>query len=184
VLLPGHGLPIYGAEKVQTALLDTARYLETIYQQTLAMLNTGATIYDIIQSIRIPAELAERPFLQPVYDEPEFVARNIYRCLAGWYTGVPSELKPAPPSQRAREIATLAGGVDKLLARADALLEAGDVRMASHLVDWAIEATPDSAEAHQMRARVYAQRGAEAVSTMSRGIFMAAHRDSAKRGGK
>jgi len=184
LLLPGHGLPIYGAEKVQTALLDTAKYLEIIYQQTLAMLNEGATIYDIIQAIQIPAELAERPFLQPVYDEPEFVARNIYRCLAGWYTGVPSELKPAPPSQQAREIAELAGGVHKLLARADALLEAGDVRMACHLVDWSIEVAPHSAEAHQLRARVYAQRGTEALSTMSKGIFNAAHRESSKRGAK
>ena len=35
VLLPGHGVPIFGAERVRAALLDTADYLESLYRQTL-----------------------------------------------------------------------------------------------------------------------------------------------------
>lgn len=182
LLLPGHGVPVFGADKVQTVLLDTAKYLETIYEQTLALLNQGATIYDIIESIQIPTALTEQPFLQPVYDEPEFVARNIYRCLAGWYSGIPSELKPASPNQQALVIAELAGGVEQLLTRADALLEAGDVRMACHLVDWSLEVSPDSKEVHELRARVYAKRSEVEPSTMSRGIFNAAQRESAEHG--
>lgn len=171
VLLPGHGLPVFGAERVHTALVETADYLEHIHRVTLAGLNSGATVYDIVGALEIPERLRDRPYLQPVYDEPEFVARNVVRCYGGWYSGVPSELKPAHPREQAREIVRLAGGVAPLLERAGALLAAGDMRLASHLVDWAVAAEPDSKEAHAVRAAVYEARTAAESSTMSKGIF-------------
>ncbi|HTO06580.1 MAG TPA: alkyl sulfatase dimerization domain-containing protein [Myxococcota bacterium] len=182
VLLPGHGVPIYGAERVRAALLDTADYLESLYRQTLELLNRGATVYEIVETVRPPAALADRPYLQPIYDEPEFIVRNVVRCLGGWWSGVPSELKPAPRAQQAREIAALAGGVGGLLARASASLAAGDLRMASHWVDWAVEAEPESREAHALRSDVYARRVEAESSTMSKGIFRAAANESAKKG--
>jgi alkyl sulfatase BDS1-like metallo-beta-lactamase superfamily hydrolase len=182
ILLPGHGIPILGGARVREALLDTAECLESLYRQTVERMNEGATIYEIVESVQMPTELREKPYLRPVYDEPEFIVRNIYRCLGGWYSGIPSELKPAPRSAQAREIADLAGGVEKLLARARVYAQKGDLRMASHLVDWALEADPDSAEVHQVRAKVYQQRIELAPSTMSKGIYAAAVRQSETRG--
>ncbi|HXX49196.1 MAG TPA: alkyl sulfatase dimerization domain-containing protein, partial [Myxococcota bacterium] len=181
VLLPGHGLPIFGAERVRAALLDTADYLDSLYRQTLEALNRGATVYEIIETVKPPASLADRPYLQPVYDEPEFIVRNVVRCLGGWYSGVPSELKPAPRGQQAREIAEVAGGVAKLVARAEACRARGDLKMASHWADWAVEADPDSREAHAARAAIYAERVDAESSTMSKGIFRAAANESKAR---
>ena len=180
LLLPGHGLPIAGAARVQSALLDTAAYLESLVSQTLERLNAGQTIYEILQEVRPPAALAEKPYLRPVYDEPEFIVRNLWRCFGGWYSGIPSELKPAPRAALAREVVTVAGGLDKLLARAQALLSADDARMAAHFVDWAVEAEPASREAHAVRAQVYQALTKKATSTMSRGIYGAAARESEK----
>jgi alkyl sulfatase BDS1-like metallo-beta-lactamase superfamily hydrolase len=181
LLLPGHGLPIAGAARVREALVDTALYLESLYRQTLELLNTGASVYEIVERVRAPAHLEAKPYLRPVYDEPEFIVRNVVRCLGGWYTGVPSELKPAPRAALAREIAALAGGVERLLTRADERLREGDLRLASHLADFACEAAPDSAEAHRVRAAVYQRRVAAEPSTMSKGIFGAAARESAEK---
>jgi alkyl sulfatase BDS1-like metallo-beta-lactamase superfamily hydrolase len=184
VLLPGHGLPVIGAARVREALLDTADYLESLHAQTLAAMNQGATIYEILEHVRPPAALAAKPYLRPVYDEPDFIVRNVYRCLGGWYSGVPSELKPSPRRQQAREIAALAGGVDRLLARARECAEAGDLAIACHLVDWAADAEPESGEVHQLRAEVYGRRALAEPSTMSKGIFGAAARDSSERSGQ
>ncbi len=183
LLLPGHGLPIAGAAPVRQVLEDTAAYLESLYADTLALLNQGATIYDIVETVRPPAALAEKPYLRPVYDEPEFIVRNVVRHLGGWYSGVPSELKPAPRRELAREIATLAGGLAPLLARARAALEAGDLKIACHLVDFAADADPASREAHALRAEVYARRVAAESSTMSKGVFGAAARESREKAG-
>ncbi len=181
VLLPGHGVPIFGAERVRSALLDTADYLDSLYRQTLECLNAGMGVYEIIETVKPPAALAEKPYLQPTYDEPEFIVRNVVRCLGGWWTGVASELKPAPRAQQAREIAEVAGGVARLLERAAKSLGSGDLRMASHWVDWAADAEPASTEVHRLRADVYKRRVDAETSTMSKGIFRAAANDSTRK---
>src|SRR5260370_35072094 len=72
------------------------------------MMNSGATLDEIIHTVRAPDTIAGKPWLQAVYDEPEFIVRNIWRLEGGWYDGVPSNLKPASDAERAREIAALA----------------------------------------------------------------------------
>ncbi|MFP6583236.1 MAG: alkyl sulfatase dimerization domain-containing protein, partial [Candidatus Hydrogenedentota bacterium] len=180
VLLPGHGLPVYGEDRVQTALLKTAEYLEAIYTDTLSLINQGAPINEIIHAVQAPSSLTQLPFLQPIYDEPEFIVRTIHRCLAGWYSGIPSELKPASHDEQAREIVTLSGGLGAVLGRANTLSSAGNHRMACHWVDWAVAADPDSKEAHTVRAQVYGARLKEETSTMSKGIYGQAKGDSTK----
>ena len=178
LLLPGHGWPIAGAARVREALTDTAAYLESLVHQTLERLNAGETVYQILDAVRPPPELEEKPYLRPVYDEPAFIVRNLWRCYGGWYSGVPSELKPAPRSSLAREVTALAGGLEKLLERARSLRQAGEPQLAAHLVDWAVEAEPRSPEAHALRAEVYQALMDAATSTMSKGIYGAAARDS------
>ena len=65
-LLPSHGPPIVGAERVREALTCTAAYLESLVEQTLALMNAGARLDEIIHTVRPPADLAAKPYLQPV----------------------------------------------------------------------------------------------------------------------
>jgi alkyl sulfatase BDS1-like metallo-beta-lactamase superfamily hydrolase len=178
VMSPGHGVIVVGRERVQEALTDTAEFLESLHDQTVALMNQGATLDTIIHTVRPPAHLEDRPYLQPVYDEPEFIVRNTWRLYGGWYDGTPSHLKPAPQAQQGAEIAGLAGGVRPLVERARQLMADGDLAIASHLVDWAMAAEPDNAEMHEVRAEVYTRRASESRATMTRGIFRAAAWDS------
>jgi alkyl sulfatase BDS1-like metallo-beta-lactamase superfamily hydrolase len=180
VLCPGHGVPVYGADRVREVLSNCARYLESLYSQTLALLNEGAPINEIVHAVRVPEDLGELPYLQPIYDEPEFIVRTVHRCLAGWYSGVPSELKPASHMEQGREIVDMAGGLEAVLERASALSEAGNHRMACHWADWAIAAESESKEAHGVRAAVYGRRIESETSTMALGVYNEAKRDSEK----
>ena len=176
VLLPGHGLPIVGAARVKRALTEGAELLDSLVEQTLALMNEGARLDDIVQTVRAPAHLLERPYLHAVYDEPEFVVRNLWRLYGGWYDGDPSHLKPAPAGVLAREIAELAGGASRLAARALEVAAEGDLRLAGHLAELAAQAAPDDAGVHAARAGVFGARAREEASTMSKGIFSwAAH---------
>ena len=187
VILPGHGLPVIGADRVRQALDDTAEMLESLHDQTLVLMNAGARLDEIIHTVVAPAHLLEKPYLQPVYDEPEFVVRNTWRLYGGWYDGNPATLKPAREAALANELATLAGGAGVLAERAAALAEAGDdasLRLAGHLAELATLADPDSAAAHAVRRDVFRLRAAAATSTMAKGIFgWAAHESEAKAGG-
>lgn len=183
VLLPGHGVPIFGEIHVRHVLNDTAEYLESLNAQTLAMMNEGATLDDIVNTVKPPAALAEKPYLQPVYDEPEFIVRNVWRLNGGWYDGIASHLKPPPHRALAVEVAALAGGADVLVGRALAKLEAGELAIAAELIDWAVAAASDPRAAHEARMRIYTARADEATSTMAHGIFRAVAVESADKAG-
>jgi glyoxylase-like metal-dependent hydrolase (beta-lactamase superfamily II) len=126
-LLPGHGLPVCGADRVATALTDTAELLESLVSQTLAIMNGGGRLDEAIHTVAVPRRLADRPYLQPVYDEPEFIVRTIWRLYGGWWDGNPATLKPAPERALAAEIAALTGGAAALAARAVELAESVSV---------------------------------------------------------
>jgi glyoxylase-like metal-dependent hydrolase (beta-lactamase superfamily II) len=189
-LLPGHGVPVIGADRVAAALADTAELLETLVGQTLAVMNAGGRLDDAIHTVAVPRRLADRPYLQPVYDEPEFIVRTVWRQYGGWWDGNPATLKPAPERALAAELATLAGGPRVLAARAVELAErtpaaqpAGDpgvaalpggeegLRVAGHLAELAWLASPEDNEIAQARHRVYSIRAERATSTMSVGIY-------------
>ena len=180
VLLPGHGVPVIGADRVRQALTDTASYLQSLHDQTVELMNAGARLDEILHTVRPPAELAGRPYLQPVYDEPEFVVRNVWRLYGGWWDGNPATLKPAPERDVAATVVDLAGA-DAVARRVDELVAAGDepsLRLAGHLAEWLVQAHPGSAEAKAVRHRVFAARVEQERSTMSKGVFGWAARES------
>ena len=175
---PAHGLPIVGRDRVEIVLGDIAEALEHLAGRTLDLMNEGATIDEIIHTVRVPSHLADRPWLAPQYDEPEFVVRNVYRQFGGWWDGNAANLKPAPEAAVATEVVGLAGSVETLVERALALVEAGDLRLACHLVEMAVAAEPTHEGAQRARADVYWHRRATERSLMSKGVYAAAARES------
>jgi len=141
-------------------------------------MNEGASLNTILNNITVPQDLIKRPYLQPVYDEPEFIVRNIWRRYGGWHDGTPSHLKPASDKSLGTEIAQLAGGAHKLAARAEELSKEGDNRLACHLVDWAFKAAPDDDRVKAAVNNVYTVRAQAESSTMAMGIFLSAARES------
>jgi alkyl sulfatase BDS1-like metallo-beta-lactamase superfamily hydrolase len=181
-LLPGHGFPVVGADRVRQALTDTADLLDSLVDQTLAVMNAGGRLDEAIHAVRPPAELEERPYLRPVYDEPEFIVHTIWRQYGGWWDGNPATLKPAPEQALARELAALAGGAGALAERALELLASAEaatgadeadqgLRLAGHLAESAWLAAPHDRAIQRARRDVFAARAARATSTMARGVF-------------
>jgi alkyl sulfatase BDS1-like metallo-beta-lactamase superfamily hydrolase len=171
LLLPGHGPPIEGVDRVREALTDTAALLRHLHDATVALMNEGASLDAILGSVRAPKHLLERPWLRPVYDEPEFVVRNVWRLYGGWWDGNPARLKPARDAEVSREVAALAGGANVLARRAEALSAAGDHALACQVVEWAARAAPDDEAIAAVRATVYASRTEAEGSLMAKGIF-------------
>ncbi len=192
VLLPGHGFPVIGADRIRIALTDTAELLETIVEQVLELMNSGARLDEILHTVEVPSHLLERPYLAPVYDEPEFIVRNIWRLYGGWYDGDPSNLKPAPQKKLAAELSSLAGGAGALAERALALANTVNVdspgnpardpnparrtfpdelRVAGHLAELAVLADPDDPGIRRLHDEVFSVMAHIATSTMAKGIY-------------
>lgn len=178
LLLPAHGLPIAGTARITAVLLDIAETVETLVRQVVDMMNDDLPLDRIVHEVRVPDEVLARPYLRPVYDEPEFMVRNVWRQYGGWWDGAASRLKPSPDAHLAQVLAELAGGPEALTTRAEQAVTAGDLRLACHLVDLAAWAAPDDTRVHGVRAAVYGERRRSESSLMAKGIFAAAARAS------
>ena len=178
LLLPAHGLPIAGADRIARVLDDVATALENLVAEVVAMMNSGANLDTIVHTVKVPDDTLAKPYLRPFYDEPEFVVRGIWRQFGGWWDGAASRLKPSPDAHLAAAIAELAGGADVLLRRAEQALTDGDARLACHFADLAGWAAPDDPTIHGGRAAIYLARRKAEPSLMAKGIFAGAARES------
>jgi alkyl sulfatase BDS1-like metallo-beta-lactamase superfamily hydrolase len=173
-LCPGHGGPVIGeTDKIVRMLTETADLLETVVGNTLAAMEDGSPPHtDIVTGVSLPK--SDSPWLQPVYDDTEFLVRNVIRFYGGWWNGRPSELKPATRAALAQEIAALAGGAVALAERAASIATAGDLRLASHLADYALEAAPQDTVVQSLVASIYEKRAESETSLMATNIFNSA----------
>lgn len=173
-LAPGHGGPVVDdAALVEQILLETAELLETIVVRTLEVLEDGSPPHvDVVRRVEIPA--SQSPWLQPVYDEGEFIVRNVIRYYGGWFSGRPSELKPAGRDAVATAMAAVAGGANALLDEATRRADGGDLRVACHLADYALEAAPDDAAIQAGVAEIYERRALDETSLMAINLYRSA----------
>jgi alkyl sulfatase BDS1-like metallo-beta-lactamase superfamily hydrolase len=181
VLIPGHGPVISGATRAAQVLGDGAEVLESLTRQTLEGLNRGSSLNEILHSVSAPTDLLAKPWLLPKYDDPEFVVRSIWHLYAGWFDGDPAHLKPAPAAELASELAMLAGGADRLAQRAAMLAEAGRIRVAAHLAEFAATASPQDAAIQATRAKVYGRCVQNETSLIGKAIFAVYERDAEAR---
>ncbi len=171
LMLPGHGLPVAGMERIASVLTTTADALEGLVRDVLHRMNKGQALDAILHEVRVPETYLGKVYLRPLYDEPEFIVRNVWRLYGGWYDGDPSHLKPSTASVLAVELVSLAGGVTAFVERARELSDAEDHRLACHLVELAIQAEPGNRDAHVARAEIYERRREVELSLMARGVF-------------
>jgi alkyl sulfatase BDS1-like metallo-beta-lactamase superfamily hydrolase len=136
-------------------LSDGAEVLESLTHQALELMNKGRSLDEILRTVSASARLPAKPYLLPKYDNREFVVRSIWHLYAGWFDGNPAHLKPAPGAELAAELASLAGGADKLAQRAAMLAEGGHTRLAARLALFAAAASSDEKAIQATRASVY-----------------------------
>lgn len=171
ILIPGHGPVVFGAERATQILSDGAAALENLMEQTLTLMNRGANLDEVLQAVKAPAHLLAKPYMVPKYDDPKFVVRGIWHLYAGWFTGDAAQLKPASAVTLAMEIAGLAGGAGALATRAETLAQAGQLRVAVQLAEYAARAAPEDKAVQAARAAVLERQIAEEKSLMGKAFF-------------
>lgn len=179
ILIPGHGPVIVGEGRTTQVLRDGAEALEHLVGETLALMNKGATLDEVLHAVKVPAAYLAKPYLLPKYDDPEFLVRGIYHLYAGWFDGNPANLKPAKTADLASELARLAGGAEKLAERAAALAEDGQTRLAVHLAEFASSAAPEDESVQAIRGAVL-RKAIDGESSLMGKAFLAVYERDAK----
>ena len=145
-IISGHG-GVFTDDGVDM-LLTTSRALRHLEDEVVRRLNDGQWQEQILQEVDLPADLAESPYLQPLYGCPTFAIQSILRRYAGWYDGNPSMVFPSTRAEIAHDVVALAGGATAVLDLARGHHAAGtrdELQRALHLVDFVIFDDGDAA---------------------------------------
>jgi len=157
ILVPCHGEAVRGRAVIREDLLVLADTLQYIVDHTLAGLNAGMRKDKIYESLQLPERLANHPTMKVQYVSAKDISKMVIKQYTGWWDDVPSHWSPAPLEAEAREIVSLAGGVQSIVARARELA-ATDIELACHLTDWAFLAYPEDPDVEALVIEVYEQR--------------------------
>merc|ERR1719373_1249836 len=114
IMFPGHGPPVIGAARVKRAFTEQAEYLESICEQTLALINAGKTLNEIIHSVKVPNEYHARPYLKPFYDDPRWIAQTLWRRYASWWDHDPAHLFAARKRDLTKAVCELCDDAENL----------------------------------------------------------------------
>jgi alkyl sulfatase BDS1-like metallo-beta-lactamase superfamily hydrolase len=137
IVLPSHGLPIIGANKVQRVLKQYRDAILYVHDATVRGMNQGKDVYTLMREVKLPPEL----YVGESYGAISWSVRGIYEGYAGWFDSDPASMYAISPSQAEAEIIRAGGGVGPVAARAEALV-AKDPALALRLTSAALAAEP------------------------------------------
>jgi alkyl sulfatase BDS1-like metallo-beta-lactamase superfamily hydrolase len=133
-LVPSHNNPIHGKELIQEVLTNYRDAIQYVRDEVVRRANRGEDIDTISESIKLPAHLAQLPYLQEIYGQVDWSARAIYTNNLGWFDGRADKLYPLNHDEAALREINLMGGADEVVKQAEKALKENDPRWAVHLL--------------------------------------------------
>lgn len=159
-MVPLHGQPVTGADKVEEVLRMTRDGIAYIHDQTVRWMNKGLTPDELVEKVKLPPHLAGyTPYLREYYGTVKHSVRQIYNGYLGWFQGDPVDLDPIPPKDKAERLIALMGGRDKVLLAAGEAYLKGDYQWAAELSGYAIRVDNDDKLARDIKARSFRKLG-------------------------
>ena len=152
VLVGGHTRPILGKERIAEVLTNYRDAICFVFDKTIEGMNEGLTPDELVEYVKLPRRFAEKDYLREYYGNVEWAVRSIFNGHLGWFDGNPTNLFSLPPVERARRMATLAGGKGVMLKRARQALAAGDHQWAAELADHLIALDRKAPEPKEIKA--------------------------------
>jgi uncharacterized sulfatase len=169
------GPQIEGREQIQLVLGRTSAALRWLRSAVVERLNLGMNVEQILADIEYPPELFEQPWMAPLYGDPDYIVRDIFRSETGWWDRNPTSLHPAPPDERGAAVLSALADRRAVIERARSLAEAGETQLALHVIDLRALAPgddPDVAEARRCKAEWLRERAKQVSSFVSQSLYL------------
>lgn len=151
MVLPSHFDPISGNDRILRDMRKMRDATLFIHDQTVAGMNQGKTVWQLMRQIKLPPELD----LSQGHGKVSWNVRSIWEYYSTWFHfESTTELYPVRVRELYAQIAELAGGTDLLAAQAMRAIEAGEPESALHWVEIGLAA--DANHAILLQARLHA----------------------------
>ena len=148
LLITGHGEPVKGQEEIYRQLSrirDATQYLK---DRTFEGMNAGLDLWTLMATIELPPELV----IGQGHGKVPWLVRAIWEEHLGWFRfESTTELYDVPPAAVSADLVELAGGPDRVNARAEVHLREGRPLHALHLAEAALAAQPTCVDALRVK---------------------------------
>jgi len=172
VAFASHHWPTWGTENITRFLSQQRDLYAYLHDQTLRMLNKGATGMEIAEELQMPPALEAAWHARGYYGSVSHNVKAVYQRYMGWFDGHPTSLWQHPPRAAATRYVEVIGGQQAVLDKARSYADAGDLRFAAELLKHAVFARPDDAKAREALAGVYERLGYGAENATWRGFYL------------
>jgi alkyl sulfatase BDS1-like metallo-beta-lactamase superfamily hydrolase len=172
VAFASHHWPTWDTGNIVRYLSDQRDLYAYLHDQTLRMLNKGATGLEIAEDIELPPALETAWHARGYYGSVSHNVKAIYQRYMGWFDGNPSSLWAHPPQAAATRYVDVIGGPQAVLDKARSYADAGDLRFAAELLKHAVFADPEDSTARDALAEVYQQLGFGAENATWRSFYL------------
>ena len=170
-LLPGHTAPLIGRDQILEVVGNFKNAIASVFDQTLYCLGRGLTLAETVESVRLPEELRDKEYLGEYYGTVEWSVKGIYNGYVGWFDGDAAHLMPCPRREFSAAVLELAGGPDKLLAKALSCLEKGESQLALELLEL-LGGEAQSGKIKEVKRRALLARAAQMTSANARHYYI------------
>ncbi len=181
-LLPCHGRPLSGRSAVADRLEANLAAVRHLHEAVAHGLARGATVPDLVRSVRLPEHLAGRPDLRELYGTVEHMVAAFAAGEAGFWSGEVRDLLPLHPDEEATCLAALAGGADALVDQARAAFGRGEHAWALRLADAAVR--NGRSAGRQVLADVLRHAAYRQSAWTARNLMLSLAREGEARGGE
>ena len=152
-LVPSHGRPMSGKDKIEEMLTAYRDAIQYVHDQTIRWMNKGLTPDEIVEKVaHLPAHLAHHPWLGEFYGTVKHSVRQIYVGNLGWFEGDPTALDPLPRGEESKRYVELMGGRDAVFKAAKKAFDAGENQWAAELLTHLIRVNKEDLEARKLKA--------------------------------
>jgi len=151
LVLPSHGLPIQGADRVVERVTKYKNAIQYVHDETVKGMNDGKDVFTLMREIKLPADLD----IGEDYGKVAWSVRGIYEGYVGWFDRNPASMYASPPNLADAELAALAGGASVVAAKSREKTEAGDAVLGLRLAEAALANEPTSREALEAKLLAY-----------------------------
>ena len=173
------GPPIEGEERVAECLGLTAAALRWLREAVVSRMNLGMGVLEILHDIELPEELFDRPWMKPLYGDPDYIIRDIFRSETGWWDRNPTTLHPSHPDAAGAAVLSAIADPEAVLVRARGLAESGETQLALHVVDVLALAPGDEpavVAARELKAELCRELAKTARSFVSQSLYVSSAR--------
>ena len=179
-LLPGHSRMISGRETIRETLTNYRRAIDFVLRETLKFINQGLTPDELVEAVKLPPDLAAKPYLQEFYGTVQWSVRSIFTGYLGWFDGNPTNLNPLAPKTEAEHMAGLAGGSESLYQKAQNALDREDFQWAMQLADYLMILEEYVPEAKQIKIQSCRALARKQTSACGRNYYFVCAREMEK----